>query len=93
MIKVDKDFSIKADENCYMVCKYCGKDKNGEDIYKSLAYHRTLKEALTAVIRQKQIKLVADKKLTLQEAINEFKRIEEELKQALKETVKEGDEE
>ena len=29
------------------------KDKNGEDVYKNLTYHRTLKEALTALIRKK----------------------------------------
>ena len=44
------------------------------------------------LIRKKQIKLVADNELTLQEAINEFKRIEEELEQALKENIKEGEE-
>ena len=37
-------------------------------------------------------KKLADNELTLQEAINEFKRIEEELEQALKENIKEGEE-
>lgn len=91
MIKIDKDFSIIADDNCYIVSKYCGKNKKGEDVYKNLTYHRTLKEALTALIRKKQIKLVADNELTLQEAINEFKRIEEEIEQSLKENIKEGE--
>ena len=88
MIKIDKDFSIIADDNCYIVCRY-SQDKNGENVYKNLTYHRTLKEALTALIRKKQIKLVADNELTLQQAINEFKRIEEEIEQALKENVAE----
>lgn len=92
MIKIDEDFSIIADDNCYIVCKFSYKDKNGEDVYKNLTYHRTLKEALTALIRKKQIKLVAENELTLQQAINEFKRIEEEFEQALKENIKEGEE-
>ena len=86
MIKIDKDFSIIADDNCYIVSRYYGKD------YKNLTYHRTLKEALTALIRKKQIKLVADNELTLQEAINEFERIEKDIEQALKENIKEGEE-
>ena len=89
MIKIDEDFSIIADDNCYIVCKFTYKDKNGEDVYKNLTYHRTLKEALTALIRKKQMKLVADNELTLQEAINEFKRIEEEFEQTFKELVAE----
>lgn len=92
MIKIDKDFRIIADDNCYIVSKYYGKDKNGEDVYKNLTYHRTLKEALTALIRKKQIKLVADNELTLQEAINEFERIEEEIGQVFEENIKEGEE-
>lgn len=92
MIKIDKDFSIIADDNCYIVSKYYGKNKKGEDVYKNLTYHRTLKEALTALIRKKQIKLVADNELTLQKAINEFKRIEEEIGQVFKENIKEGEE-
>lgn len=92
MIKIDEDFSIIADDNCYIVCKFTYKDKNGEDVYKNLTYHRTLKEALTALIRKKQIKLVADNELTLQQAINEFERIEEEFEQVLKKNIKEGEE-
>ena len=92
MIKIDEDFSIIADDNCYIVSKYYGKDKKGKDVYKNLTYHRTLKEALTALIRKKQIKLVADNELTLQEAINEFERIEKEIEQSLKENIKEGEE-
>lgn len=92
MIKIDEDFSIIVDDNCYIVCKFSYKNKNGEDVYKNLTYHRTLKEALTALIRKKQIKLVAENELTLQQAINEFKRIEEEFEQALKENIKEGEE-
>lgn len=92
MIKIDKDFSIIADDNCYIVFRYYGKDKKGKHVYKNLTYHRTLKEALTALIRKKQIKLVADNELTLQEAINEFERIEKEIEQSLKENIKEGEE-
>ena len=37
-------------------------------------------------------KKLADNELTLQEALNEFKRIEEDIEQALKENIKEGEE-
>lgn len=33
MIKIDEDFSIIADDNCYIVSKYYGKNKKGEDVY------------------------------------------------------------
>ena len=36
-------------------------------------------------------KKLADNELTLQEALNEFKRIEEDIEQALKENIKEGE--
>ena len=38
MIKIDKDFSIIADDNCYIVSGYYGKDKKGEDVYKNLTF-------------------------------------------------------
>ena len=86
MIKIDKDFSIISNKGSYVVYGYYSKDKS-----KPLIYHSTLKEALTALIKEKQHKLVAENDLTLQEAINEFKRIEEEIEQALKENIKEGE--
>ena len=86
MIKIDKDFSIISNKGSYVVYGYYSKDKS-----KPLIYHRTLKEALTALIEEKQHKLVAENDLTLQEAINEFKRIEEEIGQVFKENIKEGE--
>lgn len=86
MIKIDEDFSILSNKGSYVVYGYYSKDKS-----KPLIYHRTLKEALTALIEEKQHKLVAENDLTLQEAINEFKRIEEEIGQVFKENIKEGE--
>ena len=86
MIKIDKDFCIISNKGSYVVYGYYSKDKS-----KPLIYHSTLKEALMALIEEKQHKLVAENDLTLQEAINEFKRIEEEIGQALKENIKEGE--
>ena len=86
MIKIDEDFSILSDKGSYVVYGYYSKDK-----LKPLIYHRTLKEALTALIEEKQHKLVAENDLTLQEAINESKRIEEEIGQVFKENIKEGE--
>ena len=87
MIKIDKDFCIFSDKGSYVVYGYYSKDKS-----KPLIYHSTLKEALTALIEEKQHKLIAENDLTLQEAINEFKRIEEEIGQVFKENIKEGEE-
>ena len=86
MIKIDEDFSILSDKGSYVVYGYYSKDT-----LKPLIYHSTLKEALTALIEEKQHKLVAENDLTLQEAINEFKRIEEEIGQVFKENIKEGE--
>lgn len=91
MIKINENLYIDADDNQYMLRKFIGKDKDGEDIYKTITYHRTLKEVFGAVIRQRQYKLVADNELTLQEALKDFKQIEEETEKMLKEYIKEGD--
>ena len=87
MIKIDEDFYITSIKGSYVVCGYYAKDKS-----RPLICHSTLKEAFTALIKEKQHKLVAENDLTLQEAINEFKRIEEEIGQAFKENIKEGEE-
>ena len=91
MIKINDNIYIKSDKNCYIVCKYLGKNKKNEDVYDAMTYHRTLKEALSMLIRLKQYQLVAENDLTLQEAIEKFKQIEEETEKMLKEYIKEGD--
>lgn len=91
MIKLNDNLYIKSDKNCYIICKYLGKNKKNEDVYDAMTYHRTLKEALSMLIRQKQYQLVAENDLTLQEAIKKFKQIEEETEKILKEYVREGD--
>ena len=93
MIKLDDSFYIRSDGNCYIVCKYLGKNKKNEDTYDNITYHRTLKDALSALIKQKQYKFVVDNDLTLQEAIEKFKQIEEETEKCLKKYIKEGEEE
>ena len=91
MIKINDNIYIKSDKNCYIVCKYLGKNKKNEDVYDAMTYHRTLKEALSMLIRLKQYQLVAENDLTLQEAIEKFRQIEEETEKMLKEYIKEGD--
>ena len=91
MIKINDSIYIKSDKNCYIVCKYLGKNKKNEDVYDAMAYHRTLKEALSMLIRLKQYQSVAENDLTLQEAIEKFRQIEEETEKMLKEYIKEGD--
>lgn len=91
MIKLDDNLYIKSDKNCYIICRYLGKNKKNEDVYDAMTYHRTLKEALSMLIRQRQYKLIAENDLTLQEAIEKFKQIEEETEKMLKEYIREGD--
>lgn len=91
MIKINDNIYIKSDKNCYIVCKYLGKNKKNEDVYDAMTYHRTLKEALSMLIRLKQYQSVAENDLTLQEAIEKFKQIEEETEKMFKEYIKEGD--
>ena len=90
MIKINDNIYIKSDKNCYIVCKYLGKNKKNEDVYNAMTYHRTLKEALSMLIRLKQYQSVAENDLTLQEAIEKFRQIEEEIEKMLKEYIKEG---
>lgn len=90
MIKIDENLSIDADDNQYMLRKFIGKDKDGEDVYRTITYHRTLKEVFMAVIRQRQYKLVAENELSLHEALKGFKQIEEETELMLKKYIKEG---
>lgn len=91
MIKINDNIYIKSDKNCYIVCKYIGKNKKNEDVYDAMTYHRTLKEALSMLIRLKQYQLVAEYEMELYEAIEKFKQIEEETEKMLKENIKEGD--
>lgn len=91
MIKINDNIYIKSDKNCYIVCKYLGKNKKNEDVYDAMTYHRTLKEELSMLIRLKQYQSVAENDLTLQEAIEKFRQIEEETEKMLKEYIKEGD--
>ena len=91
MIKINDNIYIKSDKNCYIVCKYLGKNKKNEDVYDVMTYHRTLKEALSMLIRLKQYQLVAENEMELYEAIEKFRQIEEETEKMLKEYIKEGD--
>ena len=67
MIKINDNIYIKSDKNCYIVCKYLGKNKKNEDVYDAMTYHRTLKEALSMLIRLKQYQLVAENEMELTE--------------------------
>ena len=46
------DYFIETDERQYKVRKYIGKDKDGKDVYKSIAYCNTFSYALKFISEQ-----------------------------------------
>lgn len=87
MIKFEDNICIDSDGLQYITKKYCGLDKNNEPTYRVISYHNTLKQAISRLIQLRQYNLVSEKELTLEQALNEFKRIADETEQILKENI------
>lgn len=52
MIKYNDDYYIDADNNCYMIKQDTHKkDKEGNEIYKTLGYYGSLNGSLKALVR------------------------------------------
>ena len=83
MIRIDDKYAIQADSNCYSVSRIM-KNKNGKEYIQPLTYHSTLSEAFESIIRREQREMVESTDLSLNQAIKEFKRIQDELCEILK---------
>lgn len=81
MIKINKKWYIDADKNEYiLVKKYKAKNqKTGEEYIadKQISFHPTVSSALNNFIRLHHRKIVAEQELSLKEAIDQFKEIEQ----------------
>lgn len=87
----ENELYIDADENQYTVKRYLGTDKDGEIVWRYLSYHQTLKEALKSIIRHKQYQVIMDGDFTLAQALEEFKKIDDEFSSLLEDKIMEGE--
>lgn len=89
MIKLDDIYYIDSYEYGYQLLKWYGKsEKTGEDLYKTIGYCQSLEHALSIYIKEKQKKFVNDNNVNIMQALNEFKKINNEVKKLLKEICK-----
>lgn len=89
MIKIDDIYYIDSYEYGYQLLKWYGKsEKTGEDVYKTIGYCQTVEHALSIYIKEKQKKFVNDNDLNIIQSLNEFKKINNEVKKLLKEICK-----
>ena len=89
------DYFIETDERQYKVKKYVGKDKEGNDIYKSIAYCTQLAETLKFIPQQvirsnDDISIIIDKLKQIEREINDIDKFIKENKN-YKERYKELD--
>ena len=83
MIQINNKYFIKAEEDQFTVCeKYL--NKNEEVCYKALTYHPSFASALEKVMRLEQVKKLNEKDVTLFEALEILKNINEDFRKTLK---------
>lgn len=83
MIKLDKKYFIDSDERQYILCERSvtktGKTA-GNEIIKAIGYYSTIQGALDGYYKMKTRLFVANNDCTIQDAIKEFNKIKEEIK-------------
>nr|DAG69155.1 MAG TPA: protein of unknown function DUF5405 [Caudoviricetes sp.] len=83
MIQINNKYFIKAEEDQFTLCeKYI--NKNEEVCYKALTYHPSFTSALEKVMRLEQVKKLNEKDVTLFEALEILKNINEDFRKTLK---------
>lgn len=83
MIQINNKYFIKAEEDQFTVCeKYL--NKNEEVCYKALTYHPSFTSALEKIMRLEQVKKLNEKDVTLFEALEILKNINEDFRKTLK---------
>lgn len=84
MIKIS-NWEIDSDGAQYILQFNTGKtDKRGNLIYKDTTYHSSVEMALNCLAKKKKMQIVQSEELNLSEAIEKFKKVNEELKEILK---------
>lgn len=87
MIKISDEIMIDSDG-----VQYITREKvtvKGKDMFQAVAYHPSLKMALSRLIKQKEIQLVMDNEMSLEQALKRFKTIADEMEETLNRYVKE----
>lgn len=81
MIKINEEYYINADPYNIMLCKKgYGVDKAiGKPPIKAIKYLETVEDAFAALAKIYRHELIQNKDLTIQEAIDEFRKINNEL--------------
>lgn len=89
MIKLDDIYCIDSYEYGYQLLKLYGKsEKTGEDSYKTIGYCQSVEHALSIYIKEKQKKYVSENNVSIKEALNEFRKMNDEVKRLLKDICK-----
>lgn len=83
MIQINNKYFIKAEEDQFTVCEQY-LNKNEEVCYKALTYHPSFTSALEKVMRLEQVKKLNEKDVTLFEALEILKNINEDFRKTLK---------
>ena len=82
MIQINNKYFIKAEDDQFTVCeKYI--NKNDEVCYKALTYHPSFTSALEKIMRLEQVKKLNEKDITLFEALEILKNINEDYRKML----------
>ena len=82
MIKLDKNYYLNADSNCYMLCtKSDRKDKEGNDIYNNEGYYSSVEGVLQGLMKKELRKFISKKGIqSMEDLLNEIKRLEDYIK-------------
>lgn len=82
MIKLDKNYYLNADSNCYILCTNTGrKDKEGNEVYENEGYYTSIESLLNGLIKKETRKFISKKGIqSMEELLNEIKRLEEYIK-------------
>lgn len=79
-IHVQDNIYIESDDRQFIIKKYGKKDKNGNDTYTSLGYFTTLESVCKYLIR---LKVFESQATTIKELLDDYRRIEKEIKQLI----------
>lgn len=94
MIKLENNWVIEVDPNCYTLRKYVKTvtDKDGveRNVYTNDKYYGTLKQAILGYIRVSTAEVLADKEMSLTDALKCVDKRLEHIEQMLDEITREN---
>lgn len=79
MVRINDEYVIDVDEMNYTVkIDMHKKNKKGEDVYKTVGYYTTMKNALDGVVNNRIARKLLDKDYSLEEALTTIRTIHQE---------------